>query len=204
VWGFVLGDAGEDFDFAGHVTGFDQAELGDRQRLRAELGYRPHERVCLVTVGGSGVGASLLRRVMEAFPPRGTHPRAADDRRCGAAYRPGNPAGADGLEVRAFVEDLYRHLAACDLAVVQGGLTTAMELTAAGRPFLYFPLRHHFERASTSPTGSTATEPAGGWTSRTPPLTSSPGRSPRRSGDYRPVETDGARLAARCIAELLD
>jgi UDP:flavonoid glycosyltransferase YjiC (YdhE family) len=52
----------------------------------------------------------------------------------------------EGLEVRAFVPDLYRHLAACDLAVVQGGLTTTMELTANRRPFLYFPLRHHFEQ----------------------------------------------------------
>ncbi len=41
---------------------------------------------------------------------------------------------------------LYRHLPACDLAVVQGGLTTSMELTANRRPFLYFPLRHHFEQ----------------------------------------------------------
>ena len=52
----------------------------------------------------------------------------------------------DGLEVRAYVHELYRHLAACDLAVVQGGLTTSMELTANRRPFLYFPLRHHFEQ----------------------------------------------------------
>ena len=52
----------------------------------------------------------------------------------------------EGLEVRAYVHDLYRHLAACDLAVVQGGLTTSMELTANRRPFLYFPLRHHFEQ----------------------------------------------------------
>ena len=44
------------------------------------------------------------------------------------------------------MHDLYRHLAACDLAIVQGGLTTAMELTANRRPFLYFPLRHHFEQ----------------------------------------------------------
>ena len=48
--------------------------------------------------------------------------------------------------MRAYVHNLYRHLAACDLAVVQGGLTTAMELTANRRPFLYFPLRHHFEQ----------------------------------------------------------
>ena len=52
----------------------------------------------------------------------------------------------DGLEVRAFVPDLYRHLTACDIGVVQGGLTTSMELTTNGRPFLYFPLGHHFEQ----------------------------------------------------------
>lgn len=51
-----------------------------------------------------------------------------------------------GLELRAYVDQLYRHLAACDLAVVQGGLTTTMELTANRRPFIYFPLRHHFEQ----------------------------------------------------------
>jgi hypothetical protein len=50
------------------------------------------------------------------------------------------------LEVRPYVHELYRHLAACDLAVVQGGLTTAMELTVSRRPFLYFPLGHHFEQ----------------------------------------------------------
>jgi UDP-N-acetylglucosamine:LPS N-acetylglucosamine transferase len=51
-----------------------------------------------------------------------------------------------GLEVVPYVHNLYRHLAACDLAVLQGGLTTSMELTAQKRPFLYFPLRHHFEQ----------------------------------------------------------
>ncbi len=29
---------------------------------------------------------------------------------------------------------------------MQGGLTTSMELAAANRPFLYVPLRHHFEQ----------------------------------------------------------
>ncbi len=31
--------------------------LGDRDALRAELGYGDDEQVCIVTVGGSGVGA---------------------------------------------------------------------------------------------------------------------------------------------------
>ncbi len=51
-----------------------------------------------------------------------------------------------GVEVLGYVPQLYRHLAVCDLAVVQGGLTTTMELAAARRPFLYFPLRNHFEQ----------------------------------------------------------
>ncbi|MDX6413726.1 MAG: hypothetical protein QOH23_1136, partial [Gaiellaceae bacterium] len=36
--------------------------------------------------------------------------------------------------------------ACCDLAVVQGGLTTTMELVANRRPFIYVPLRGHFEQ----------------------------------------------------------
>ena len=53
----------------------------------------------------------------------------------------------DGLEVVGYVHNLYRHLAACDLAVVRGGLATTMELTAARRPFIYFPLERHFEQS---------------------------------------------------------
>jgi pimeloyl-ACP methyl ester carboxylesterase len=56
----------ERYTCAGYVTGF--APLDDRQALRAELGYRQGERICLVTVGESGVGAPLLRRVTAAFP----------------------------------------------------------------------------------------------------------------------------------------
>ena len=48
------------------MTGFEP--IADREKLRAELGYGPREQVCIVTVGGSGVGGHLLRRVIEAFP----------------------------------------------------------------------------------------------------------------------------------------
>ena len=52
----------------------------------------------------------------------------------------------EGLELHGYVHGLSRHLAACDIAVVQGGLASGMELAAAGRPFLYFPLARHFEQ----------------------------------------------------------
>ena len=55
------------FEFAGYVTGFDPRSLGDRDELRHDLGYRPDEKVCIVSVGGSGVGGHLLRRVIASF-----------------------------------------------------------------------------------------------------------------------------------------
>jgi pimeloyl-ACP methyl ester carboxylesterase/predicted glycosyltransferase len=198
------------FDFAGYVTGFDQAEMGDRERLRAELGYRPHEQVCVVAVGGSGVGGPLLRRVIAAFPAaKALVPELRMIVVAGPRIDPatlGAPAARDGLEVRAFVPDLYRHLAACDLAVVQGGLTTAMELTATRRPFLYFPLRHHFEqlihvahrldryRAGRRMDFDHATPDV---------IARAIAEEIGREVDYRPVESDGAYRAALRIAELL-
>ncbi len=137
----------QNFAFAGYVTGFDPADFADRDRLRAELGYRDDEAVCIVTVGGSGVGADLLRRVIAAFPEA---KRLVPELRmvvvAGPRIDPRSLPTHAGLEVRPYVHELYRHLGACDLAIVQGGLTTAMELTANQRPFLSFPLRHHFEQ----------------------------------------------------------
>ena len=42
------------YDFAGYITGFDPAQPPDRRAL----GYRDDERVCIVTVGGSGSAAT--------------------------------------------------------------------------------------------------------------------------------------------------
>jgi pimeloyl-ACP methyl ester carboxylesterase/predicted glycosyltransferase len=135
------------YAFAGYVTGFDPADFADRAALRHELGYRVDEQVCIVTVGGSGVGGDLLRRVIDAFPEAKQRvPALRMVVVAGPRIDPADLPKHDGLEVRAYVHELYRHLGACDLAVVQGGLTTCMELTANRRPFLYFPLRHHFEQ----------------------------------------------------------
>jgi predicted glycosyltransferase len=195
------------YDFAGYVTGFDPAALGDRGALRHQLGYGEDERVCIVTVGGSGVGAHLLRRVIDAFPE--AKERVPELRMivvAGPRIEPERLPRHAGLEVRAYVHDLYRHLAACDLAVVQGGLTTSMELTANRRPFLYFPLRHHFEqnfhvrhRLQRYGAGRCMDFESDGPAEIAAAIADEIGREV----DYRPVETDGAARAARLIAELL-
>jgi len=195
------------FDFAGYISGFDPRELGDREALRHELHYRPDEQVCVVTVGGSGVGEHLLRRVIAAYPEAKRRvPALRMIVVAGPRIAPASLPAAPGLEIVAYVHNLYRHLAACDLAIVQGGLTTSMELTANKRPFLYFPLRHHFEQ-SFHVRHRLARYGAGrcmDYDTATPEVIAQAiveeiGRTPT----YRDVETDGARRAAARIAELL-
>jgi pimeloyl-ACP methyl ester carboxylesterase/predicted glycosyltransferase len=197
----------EHFAFTGYVSGFDPAQFADREKLRHELGYAPDERVCIVTVGGSGVGGHLLRRTIEAFPQA---KRLVPELRmvvvAGPRIDPATLPSAEGLEVRAYVHNLYRHLAACDLAVVQGGLTTAMELTANRRPFLYFPLRHHFEQnfhVRHRLQGYGAGRPMDFELDGPEEIAAAIASEIGREVDYRPVETDGAARAAAAIAELL-
>jgi pimeloyl-ACP methyl ester carboxylesterase/predicted glycosyltransferase len=198
----------EHYDFAGYVTGFDAAALGDRGRLRAELGYAPGERVCIVSVGGSGVGAALLRRVIAAYPEATA--RVPDLRMvmvAGPRINPRSLPSAPGLEVHAYVHDLYRHLAACDLAVVQGGLTTTMELTSNRRPFLYFPLRGHFEqhRHVRHRLDRYGAGRCMDFDAATPDVIAAAiAEEIGRDVEYLPVGTDGAARAAGLIAELLE
>jgi pimeloyl-ACP methyl ester carboxylesterase/predicted glycosyltransferase len=204
----LIGDwTREHYAFAGYVTGFDPADLADRQALRQELGYRDDEQVCIVTVGGSGVGGHLLRRVIEAFPEAKRQiPGLRMVVVTGPRIDPGALPQHEGLELCAYVHQLYRHLAACDLAVVQGGLTTCMELTANRRPFLYFPLRHHFEqnfhvahRLDRYRAGRRMDYP----TTDADAIAQAIAAEMGRPVDYRPVETDGAARAASLLAELV-
>ena len=149
-----------------------------------------------MTVGGSGVGADLLRRVIASFPEaKRLVPELRMIAVAGPRIDPESLPGHDGLDVRAYVPDLYQHLAACDLAVVQGGLTTAMELTASRRPFIYFPLKHHFEqnfhvhhRLSRYGAGRRMEF------DESPPdaIAAAIASELGREVDYRPVESDGA------------
>ena len=198
----------DNFDFAGYITGFDPAELADRDALRDEVGYRPDERVCIVTVGGSGVGLSLLRRTIAAIP---IAQRLVEGLRfeivAGPRIDPLALPQLDGVRYHSYVPDLHRHLAACDIAVVQGGLTTCMELTANRRPFVYVPLQHHFEqnfhvahrlqrhRAGLRLDYADAVDPE--------IMADAIARQIAAPVRYLPVEPNGAARAAARIAELL-
>jgi predicted glycosyltransferase len=198
----------DNFDFAGYVTGFEPVDDGARAELRAELGYGPDERVCIVTVGGSGVGEWLLRRAIEAIPHA---QRLVDGLRfvvvAGPRIDPRSLPRRKGVQYRGHLPDLHRHLAACDIAVVQGGLTTCMELTASRRPFIYVPLNNHFEQqfhvthrldrynAGRRMDESEAADPEA--------LAAAIAATIGAPCDYRPVDGKGAARAADLLADLL-
>jgi|HubBroStandDraft_5_1064220.scaffolds.fasta_scaffold14824_2 pimeloyl-ACP methyl ester carboxylesterase/predicted glycosyltransferase len=191
------------YDFAGYITGFDPGQPPDRRAL----GYRDDERVCIVTVGGSGVGGDLLRRVIAAYPQaKEMVPELRMIVVAGPRIDPARLPAPDGLEIRRYVPDLYRHLAACDLAIIQGGLTTAMELTASQRPFLYFPLRHHFEQ-NLHVRHRLQRYRAGrymDYDNTTPDqIATAIATEIGRDVGYHPVAADGAARAAAMLADLL-
>jgi pimeloyl-ACP methyl ester carboxylesterase/predicted glycosyltransferase len=196
------------YQFPGYVLPFDPDAFADREALRARLGFRPDERVVLAAVGGTAVGQHLLRKVVAAAP---VLRRRVDGLRLvvvtGPRIDPATLPPTPGVEYRAFVPDLYADLAACDLAIVQGGLSTCMELTAAGRPFLYFPLRNHFEQSFHVP-HRLARYGAGVRldyaATDADALAQAAADALARPAASRPVERDGARRAARLIAPLLD
>jgi pimeloyl-ACP methyl ester carboxylesterase/predicted glycosyltransferase len=196
----------KNYSFSGYVTGFDPSDL-DREALRDELGYRRDEKVCIVSVGGSGVGEHLLRRVIASHAEaRRREPALRMIVVAGPRIDPASLPRHPGLEVVAYVHNLYRYLAACDLAVVQGGLTTSMELAANGRPFLYFPLRHHFEQ-NVHVRHRLENYAAGrcmDFDATTPDVIAGAiAEEIVRPTSYKLVETDGADRAAALIAELL-
>jgi pimeloyl-ACP methyl ester carboxylesterase/predicted glycosyltransferase len=195
------------FDFSGYILEQDPKHFGRREELRQALGYRADERVCIITVGGSAVGAHLIRRILQSFAVvRAKLPDLRMIAVCGPRIDPGSLELPAGVEARAFLPDLNRHLAACDLALVQGGLATCMELTAAGTPFLYFPLKDHFEQ-NFHVTHRLDRYEAG---IRMDYATATPDMIARamiaaldRPTHFKPVEASGAMRAAKMLSELL-
>ena len=195
------------FDFAGYILAEHPRVFGERAALRERLGYRADERICIATVGGSGVGVHLMRRIAQSYDlVRAELPDLRMILVAGPRIDPAALGAPPDVEVRAFVPDLNRHLAACDVALVQGGLTTCMELTAAGTPFIYFPLRNHFEqnyhvahRLDRYGAGRRVA-----FETSTPPMIAqsmiSALRTPVR---YEPVEAGGAARTARMLVDLL-
>ena len=175
--------------------------------LSALNNVTPNRFPRVVVVDDTSEARRLIRRILQSWPlVRARLPELRMILVAGPRIDPRSLAAPAGVDVRAFVPDLDRHLAACDLALVQGGLTTSMELTAAGTPFLYFPLKNHFEQnfhvahrldrygAGRRLEFATATPDT---------IAEAMLAELKAARRPRPVEADGAARAARMLADLI-
>jgi predicted glycosyltransferase len=140
--------AEEMYKFAGYILPFNPKELINDTDLRKNLGYGS-EPVIIVSVGGTSIGKELLELCGKAYTLlKKTISSVRMILVAGPRILPDSITVPEGVEVKKYVPKLYEHFAACDLAIVQGGATSVVELTALKRPFIFFPLEGHFEQAN--------------------------------------------------------
>jgi predicted glycosyltransferase len=196
------------FSYAGYTLPFDPRDFLDTERLRQKHNYSKDEKIVIASIGGTAVGRPLLEKIAQAFPRMKKQvPELRMILVAGPRLSMESLPQVAGLEVRPYVHNLFEHLTCCDLALVQGGLSTCMELVATRRPFLSFPLQRHFEQnvhvrrrlanygADRSVSYADVTPEA--LATRALEAMHAPVR-------YKPVETDGAARAAKRIAQVLE
>jgi pimeloyl-ACP methyl ester carboxylesterase/predicted glycosyltransferase len=198
----------QNFRYSGYVLPFNPADLAGKQALRKKLGYRRDETLVIAAVGGTSVGRHLLHKIADGYPymkrqvPNLHLVLVTGPRLSGEPF-----PDAPGLQVVSNVHNLYEHLACCDLALVQGGLSTCMELVATRKPFLCFPLQRHFEQLIhvQRRLHNYGADCALNYKEVTPgSLADRVIDSLHKPVSYRPVETDGAARAANIIAHVLE
>ncbi len=134
------------YRIVGHIVRFDPEAYRDQNAMRQKLGYGS-EPLIICATGGTAAGKELLELCGRAYP---LLKQDIPDLRMifvyGELYGKEPPNLPDGAELHSFLPDIYEHYAACDLAIVVGGGTTSIELTALAKPFLFFPLENQFDQ----------------------------------------------------------
>ncbi|PVX26379.1 MAG: hypothetical protein CW691_01640 [Candidatus Bathyarchaeum sp.] len=149
-FGFLLPNrrkiAEKHFDFVGYILNFDPKEYTDKAKIRTKLGYSK-DPLAVCSVGGTSAGKELLDLATKAVP---IVKEEIPEFQMLLVLGPDVPLSylkpIDGVNMTGYLPNLYKHLAAADLAIVTGGGTITLELTALQKPFLYFPLENHFEQ----------------------------------------------------------
>lgn len=192
--------------FAGYMLSFDPTEYNDKKTTRAKLGYG-NESLVVCSIGGTAIGKDMLELCAQSYPLiKAKIPNFRMILVCGPRLAPDDLKAPKGIEVKGYIPKLYEHFAASDLAVVQGGATSTIELTALKKPFIYFPLQDHYEQRIHVP-HRLARHNAGvrmEYSETTPEtLTEAILNNLGKEVNYPDIPTDGAQKAAKLISNLL-
>lgn len=192
-------------NFIGYVFPFAASDYMDKAKIRAQLGYG-EEPLVICAIGGTSVGKVLLDLCGKSYAlVKKQLPTLRMILVCGPRLAGETLDVPQGVEVAGYVPHLYKHFAACDLAIVQGGATSTLELTALKRPFLYFPLEGHFEQAYVAE--RLVRHQAGvkmSYSQTTPNMLAETVLATMdKALTYATIPTDGAKTAAKLISPLL-
>jgi UDP-N-acetylglucosamine:LPS N-acetylglucosamine transferase len=199
--------ASEHYQFLGYVIRFDPAEYADKTKVRAKLGYGPGPLLICAT-GGTSAGKALLELCGKAYTIlREDIPDLHMVAVCGELFGTKPPELPAGVELHSYIPDLHQHYATCDMAVVVGGGTTTIELTALRRPFVFFPLENQFDQQLYI-ADRLARQGAGikmRFYETTPSsLAETISNHIGKEVTWPPIRTDGAQKAATLINQILD
>jgi len=189
----------------GYIFPFTPKENPDKRKIRAKLNYGEGPLV-ICSIGGTSIGKELLMLCGQAYPIiRKEFPDLRMLIVCGPRHVADSLKVPEGVEIRGYVPALYEHFAASDLAIVQGGATSTLELTALYRPFLFFPIEGHFEQARVAE--RLARHKAGIKMSYSQTTSESLAKKVisnlGKDVSYPPIDTNGAKNAAQHICQLL-
>lgn len=149
-FGFLLPNrrayARSHYSFIGYIIRFDPEEYSDKKKVRNDLGYGDHPLI-VCAIGGTSIGRDLLELCNRTYPILAMKIKGLKMILvAGPRLQPDGINILPGVEIKGFVPDLYQYFAACDLAIVQGGFSSTLELTALRRPFIFFPIKGHSEQ----------------------------------------------------------
>jgi len=134
------------YKFVGYILPFEPADYRDKATIRKKLGYDEAPLV-VGALGGTSIGKEILKICGQAYSI--IKEKITDLKMvlvCGPRVSIESVDVPQEIDIRGYVPNLYEHFAASDLAIIQGGGNSTLELTALRRPFIYFPLEGHCEQ----------------------------------------------------------
>ncbi len=190
----------------GYILRFQPDEFKNKKELRRQLGYDDSPLV-VCSIGGTAIGKYLLELCGRAYPLlKEKAPNLKMALVCGPRLDPKSVPAPPEVDVLGYVPELYKYFAASDLAIVQAGATTTIELTALGVPFIYFPLEGQYEQEVLTAQRMERHRAGVKMTlSRTSPEKLAEKAFPLlgKKVDYAAIPVDGARRAAEIIRDML-
>ncbi len=194
------------YKFVGYVFPFRPSTLKNKSDLRKKLGYGS-EPLVVVSIGGTSIGKELLELCGEAFTiVHRSIPSLQMVLVAGPRLATETLSVPKAITVKSFVPQLYEHFATCDVAIVQGGATSTLELTALQRPFMYFPIEGHSEQASVARVLERRKAGVRMSLSQTTPdlLAQNISNMLNSNVAYPAIPTDGAHKSAQLIVQLME